>query len=93
MGQVRINELGRELEIKSRLILNYLPEAGVTEKKSHSSSIEDEVADKLRAHFRAYQPAEEHAAWSEDDEYVGAVHTSRYVTSDPSSAMMRVRSN
>ena len=67
MGQVRINELGRELEIKSRLILDYLPEAGVTEKKSHSSSIEDEVADKVRAHFRAEQAAEEEAARREEE--------------------------
>ena len=67
MGQVRINELGRELEIKSRLILDYLPEAGVTEKKSHSSSIEDEIADKVRAHFRAQQAAEEEAARREEE--------------------------
>ena len=67
MGQVRINELGRELEIKSRLILDYLPEAGVTEKKSHSSSIEDEIADKVRAHFRAQQAAEEEAVRREEE--------------------------
>jgi len=65
MGQVRINELGRELEIKSKLILEYLPQIGISEKKSHSSSIEDEIADQVRAHFRAVEAAEEKAAREE----------------------------
>jgi translation initiation factor IF-2 len=50
---IRINELARELEVKSRLLLEYLPELGVTDKKSHSSALEDDVAEKVRAHFRA----------------------------------------
>ncbi|MGH9805218.1 MAG: translation initiation factor IF-2 N-terminal domain-containing protein, partial [Candidatus Acidiferrales bacterium] len=62
MGQVRINELGRELEIKPKLILEYLPELGVAEKKTHSSSIEDEIADKVRAHFRAVEAQEQEDA-------------------------------
>jgi translation initiation factor IF-2 len=53
MGKIRINDLARELEVKSREILDYLPELGVTDKKSHSSALEDEVAEKVRAHFRA----------------------------------------
>jgi translation initiation factor IF-2 len=52
MGSIRINELARELEVKSREILNCLLELGITEKKSHSSSLDDESADKVRAHFR-----------------------------------------
>ena len=52
MGSIRINELARELEVKSRAILNCLPEIGITEKKSHSSSLDQEWADKVRAHFR-----------------------------------------
>ncbi len=43
-NQIRINELARELEVKAKAIIDYLPEAGVTEKKTHSSSIEVEVA-------------------------------------------------
>ena len=39
-NQVRINELARELEIKAKVLIEYLPEAGVTEKKTHSSSID-----------------------------------------------------
>ena len=52
MGNIRINVLARELEIKSHLILDFLEELGV-EKKSHSSALEDDIADKVREHFRA----------------------------------------
>ncbi|HEX5411859.1 MAG TPA: translation initiation factor IF-2 [Terriglobia bacterium] len=52
MGSIRINELARELEVKSRAILDSLPKVGITEKKSHSSSLEDDAADKVRAYFR-----------------------------------------
>ena len=40
MSKVRINDLARELEVKSRAILDALIEVGVTEKKTHSSSLE-----------------------------------------------------
>lgn len=53
MGKVRINDLARELEVKSKAIVDYLPELGITGKKSHSSAIEDEIAEKVREHFRA----------------------------------------
>jgi translation initiation factor IF-2 len=56
--QIRINELARELEIKAKLIVDYLPEMGVKEKKTHSSSIELEAAEKVRAHFRQLAEAE-----------------------------------
>src|SRR6202789_3797382 len=57
-NQVRINELARELEIKAKVIIDYLPEAGVTEKKTHSSSIDVSAAVKVREHFRAVADAE-----------------------------------
>ncbi|MBI4458634.1 MAG: translation initiation factor IF-2 [Acidobacteria bacterium] len=58
MAKARINELARELEVKARTILDYLAEIGVEEKKSHSSSIEEELAEKVRAHFRDHpEPA------------------------------------
>src|SRR5579863_9297717 len=57
-NQIRINELARELEVKAKAIIDYLPEAGVTEKKTHSSSIEVEAAVKVREHFRALADAE-----------------------------------
>ncbi|MBV9301221.1 MAG: translation initiation factor IF-2 [Acidobacteriaceae bacterium] len=49
MKKVRINELARELEVKPGVILDLLPEFGVQEKKTHSSSIDEEVAIQLRA--------------------------------------------
>jgi translation initiation factor IF-2 len=51
MSKVRINDLARELEVKSRAILDLLPEIGVTEKKTHSSSLEADEAERVRAHF------------------------------------------
>src|SRR5512144_1426757 len=44
MVKIRINELARELEVKPNVILDMLPELGVTEKKTHSSSIDEPVA-------------------------------------------------
>ncbi len=58
MSKIRINDLARELEVKSKSILDVLPEVGVTEKKSHSSSLEDHEADKVRARLRAASPAQ-----------------------------------
>jgi translation initiation factor IF-2 len=49
MKKIRINELARELEVKAHEILDRLPELGVTEKKTHSSSIDEDVAIRLRA--------------------------------------------
>src|SRR5437016_1845272 len=51
MKKIRINVLARELEVKSHLILELLPELGVSEKLTHSSSIDEDVADKLRVHY------------------------------------------
>jgi translation initiation factor IF-2 len=51
MKKIRINELARELEVKAHEILELLPELGVSEKKTHSSSIDEDVAIKLRQHY------------------------------------------
>src|SRR5580693_8114461 len=48
MSKIRINELARQLEIPSHVIVEMLPEVGVTEKKTHSSSIDEPVAELLR---------------------------------------------
>src|SRR6266436_980520 len=53
MSKIRINDLARELEVKSKSILDVLPEIGVTEKKSHSSPLEDFEAERVRERFRA----------------------------------------
>src|SRR5205085_4154827 len=60
MEKVRINDLARELEVKSKAVLDYLPSIGVTEKKSHASTLEHDEADKVRKHFA--QAAEASAA-------------------------------
>ncbi|HYM11007.1 MAG TPA: translation initiation factor IF-2, partial [Bryobacterales bacterium] len=52
MQKIRINELARELEIKANLILELLPTLGVTDKKTHSSSLDDDIAEKIRRHFQ-----------------------------------------
>src|SRR5207237_1668601 len=52
MSKVRINDLARELEVKSKAILDSLPHVGVTEKKTHSSSLEDHEAEKVRVYLR-----------------------------------------
>ena len=57
-GQIRINELARELEIKAKVLIEYLPDIGITEKKTHSSSLENEQADRVRKHFHDLAAAE-----------------------------------
>lgn len=52
MSKVRINDLARELEVKSRSILDALTAVGVTEPKTHSSSIESDEAEKVRGYFK-----------------------------------------
>src|ERR1700761_8221366 len=51
MSKVRINDLARELEVKSNAILDALKAVGVTEKKTHSSSMEEYEAVKGRGYF------------------------------------------
>jgi translation initiation factor IF-2 len=58
MSKIRINDLARELEVKSKAILDALPEVGVTEKKTHSSSVEEHEAEKVRAYLRAASEAQ-----------------------------------
>src|SRR5215472_14455671 len=50
-NQIRINELARELEIKAKILIDFLPQIGVTEKKTHSSSLDLEHAEMARKHF------------------------------------------
>src|ERR1700758_4943150 len=57
-NQVRINELARELEVKAKAIIDLLAGDGVTEKKTHSSSIPADVAEKVRKHIQGVADAE-----------------------------------
>src|SRR5215831_1814542 len=49
--KVRINDLARELEVKSKVILDLLLKVGVAEKKTHSSSIEVDEAERVRKYY------------------------------------------
>jgi len=51
MKKIRINELARELEVKSREVLDRLKEMGVTEPLTHSSSIDEDTAIRLRRQY------------------------------------------
>ncbi|MGC1786022.1 MAG: translation initiation factor IF-2 N-terminal domain-containing protein, partial [Terriglobales bacterium] len=64
MSKVRINDLARELEVKSKAILDALPLVGVTEKKTHSSSLEEHEAEKVRLHLRGSSEAQTPSARS-----------------------------
>src|SRR6202795_5040650 len=57
-NQVRINELARELEVKARAIIDLLAGFGVPEKKTHSSSIPADVAEKVKNHLQGVADAE-----------------------------------
>ena len=57
MSKIRINDLARELEVKSKEILDVLTTVGVTEKKTHSSSLEDHEAELVRKHLRGRSEA------------------------------------
>src|ERR1035438_4075280 len=57
MSKIRINDLARELEVKSREILDVLTTVGVTEKKTHSSSLEEHEAELVRKHLRGRSDA------------------------------------
>src|ERR1700736_1518774 len=79
-NQVRINELARELEVKAKAIIDLLPGYGVTEKKTHSSSVTVEVAEKVRKHLQGVADAEaavEAAAKAEKDAKDAAAKAAR----------------
>src|SRR6266704_812738 len=67
MKAIRINELARELEVKAHEILDRLPELGVAEKKTHSSSIDEDVAIKLRRLYGFDAPDLSPEEYAEED--------------------------
>ena len=64
MSKVRINDLAREMEVKSRQILDILAELGLGAGKTHSSSLESDEAEKVRAHFERGMRSGGHGAAS-----------------------------
>ncbi|HKO05520.1 MAG TPA: translation initiation factor IF-2 [Candidatus Acidoferrales bacterium] len=67
-AQIRINELARELEVKAKAILELLPGLGVVEKKTHSSSIDVDVAEKVRKKLLGGEPEAEPAVAVREEE-------------------------
>ncbi len=61
MSKVRINDLAREMEVKSRQILDILAELSLGAGKTHSSSLESDEAEKVRAHFERGMRSAGHA--------------------------------
>ncbi len=61
-AKIRVNDLARELEVKSKAVLEVLPEVGVTEKKTHSSSLTIDEAERVRKHFRSSPEAQTSAS-------------------------------
>ena len=78
MSKVRINDLAKELEVKSRAILDVLPELGVSAGKTHSSSLELDEAEKVRAHFAREARHTTHAGARSEERRVGKECRSRW---------------
>ena len=88
-NQVRINELARELEVKAKAIIDLLPGFGVTEKKTHSSSIPVDVAEKVRKAIQGVADAEaqaEAAAKAEKEAKEAAAKAARVKPAAPAPA-------
>jgi translation initiation factor IF-2 len=51
---IRISDLARDMGVASRSVLDMLHLVGVTGKKTQSSRIEDEEAEKIRAYYVAH---------------------------------------
>src|SRR5258708_26421372 len=88
-NQVRINELARELEVKAKAIIDLLPGYGVAEKKTHSSSIPADVAEKVRKKIQGAAEAEaqaEAAAKAEKETKDAAVKAARLRPVAPAAA-------
>ena len=86
LNQIRINDLARELEVAARAIIAYLPEAGVKGKRTHSSSIDLETANKVRQHFRKLLEKEEAAETKAQAEHAAKFTAVRSARPEPSAA-------
>jgi hypothetical protein len=52
MGFIRLNDLSREIGIRSKHVLSYLSELKLAKDYSHSSSVDDALASQIRRHFQ-----------------------------------------
>jgi hypothetical protein len=67
MSDIRINDLARELEVKSSAILDSLPWIGITEKKTHSSRLTADEAERVRQYFCRPRPTTSNAHLASDE--------------------------
>jgi translation initiation factor IF-2 len=72
MSKMRINELARELEVKPGVILDLLPELGVHDKKTHSSTIDEDVAGVVRERLAGHGSSGDSGAGDAGQEDSGA---------------------
>ena len=84
LQKVRINDLARDLEVKAKVVLEILPLVGVTEKKTHSSSIEVDEAERVRKYHAEHgepgsapAPRSAHAAKDEFKPKIDLSHISK----------------
>jgi len=75
--KTRINDLARELEVKSRAILDVLTKVGVTEKKTHSSSLEADEAEKVRKYFATHGASTGRSRSAATDEFKPKIDLSK----------------
>jgi len=70
-GRIRVNDLARELDVRSKSILDASAEVGISRHLTHSSTIEEHEADLFRGLFSALGDEEPLDAASCPTEYVG----------------------
>lgn len=56
MSYIRINELARQLEVKSREVIDRLHELGIAQRVTHSSSVSEDQANQLRRYYAGESP-------------------------------------
>lgn len=83
MSKIRINELARELEVKPNRILELLPELGISDKKTHSSSLDDDVADMIRRHVSGAPHEREQHGYDHDSGSNGSGPDSHTAVAEP----------
>src|SRR5258708_5001621 len=88
-NQVRINELARELEVKAKAIIDLLAGFGVQEKKTHSSSIPADVAEKVKHHLKGVADAESAAESERTAKEAAAKAAARRPAAPPPPAITR----
>ncbi len=91
MSKIRINDLARELEVKSREILEALTKVGVTEKKTHSSSLEADEAERVRKLLAGSRPASGARSRSAEGELKPKIDLSKISKPGDVAAMLRAK--